>query len=149
MKIDLETMASTTLTIGLPTFNSESFLRERIRSIQSQTNSDFVVNVIDGGSTDRTLDLIDDWSLSDCRVHRDDRTVQGLYPAFNAILDRAETEFVCILPADDLMPANWVSEMVAVLQRYPNASAVACPLRLFDRSEMVFADGSIPRLHHH
>ncbi|MEM0926190.1 MAG: glycosyltransferase [Planctomycetota bacterium] len=124
-----------TVTIGLPTFNSEAFLETCLRSITRQSYSDFRVLVVDGGSTDSTLDRIKQWSARDERVRCWSEPVTGLYEAFNTILDETHSPYVCILPADDLLDDSYLQDMVSALQDHPGATAAVCPLRVFDERD--------------
>ena len=91
-------------------FNGEKYLEQTIRSIASQSYQNIEYIIIDGGSTDRTLDII--------RQHEDtiDRWIsesdRGLYDAMNKGIALATGEIIGILNSDDLYLENTVLEVV-------------------------------------
>lgn len=118
--------------IGIPTRNSIRYLEERIDSIEAQTYSDYEILVVDGGSTDGTLERVSAWRDTNPRVNLFPTPIDGLYEAFNLVLEQCESEYVCILPSDDLMAHDFLEVMVAALDHEEHASVAVCPLRVFD-----------------
>ncbi|MBB6235474.1 glycosyltransferase [Pedobacter sp. AK013] len=81
-------------------YNGETFLQECFNSVIAQTYTDIEYIVIDGGSTDRTLSIIqENRSAIDYFVSEKDN---GLYDAINKGIERATGEVIGILNADDL-----------------------------------------------
>ncbi|MEM6472392.1 MAG: glycosyltransferase family A protein [Planctomycetota bacterium] len=120
------------MTIGLPTFNSESYLDACVESIAAQTYDDFQVLVVDGGSTDSTPERLERWRARDERVDIHPRPVVGLYQAFNTILSASKTRYVCIHPADDIVSPEFLKQMSQTLDTHPGAAAAISRLRVFD-----------------
>ncbi len=81
-------------------YNGEAFLHECFNSVMAQTYADIEYIVIDGGSTDRTLSIIqENQSVIDYFISEKDK---GLYDAINKGIQRATGEVIGILNADDL-----------------------------------------------
>ncbi|MDQ0640883.1 glycosyltransferase involved in cell wall biosynthesis [Pedobacter sp. W3I1] len=81
-------------------YNGETFLQECFNSVMAQTYLDVEYLVIDGGSTDRTLNIIqENQSHIDYFVSEKDK---GLYDAINKGIQRATGEVIGILNADDV-----------------------------------------------
>ncbi|MBT2562826.1 glycosyltransferase [Pedobacter sp. ISL-68] len=81
-------------------YNGETFLQECFNSVIAQTYADIEYLVIDGGSTDRTLNIIqENQSHIGYFVSEKDK---GLYDAINKGIRRATGEVIGILNADDL-----------------------------------------------
>lgn len=94
------------VSVCLPTYNGETFIKEALDSVIGQTYRDFELLVVDDGSTDRTLDIVQ--SLSDPRIqlHRNP-TRLGIPANWNRCLELAAGEFVCVFHQDDVMlPEN-------------------------------------------
>ena len=56
------------LSIGLPVYNGEKFLQNRLDGILSQTFSDFELIISDNASTDSTADICKEYALKDNRI---------------------------------------------------------------------------------
>ncbi|WP_426328065.1 glycosyltransferase family 2 protein [Pedobacter sp. R-06] len=81
-------------------YNGEAFLQACFNSVMAQTYPDVEYLVIDGGSTDRTLNIIEEnQSYIDYFISEKDK---GLYDAINKGIQRATGEVIGILNADDL-----------------------------------------------
>jgi glycosyltransferase involved in cell wall biosynthesis len=84
-------------TIITPCLNREEFIAEAIESVLAQQYDDVEHWIIDGGSTDRTLDIVHKYSHLQVVSERD----RGVYDAFNKGLDRATGDAVIFLNSDD------------------------------------------------
>lgn len=87
------------VTIVIAVFNAEKFLQQCIDSVTNQTYINKQLIVIDGGSTDKTLEIIrTNHDVIDYSVSEKDR---GIYHAWNKGLDKAKGEWICFLGSDD------------------------------------------------
>ena len=59
----------TKVTVGIPTYNNEKFIRKAIDSVLSQTFSDFELIISDDASTDSTPTICDEYKHKDDRIH--------------------------------------------------------------------------------
>ena len=88
------------VTVSMPAFNSERYLKEAIQSILEQTYTNFELLILDDGSTDGTRKIIE--SFADPRIIPilfD--TNQGLISARNEITQRAKGKYIALMDADD------------------------------------------------
>jgi glycosyltransferase involved in cell wall biosynthesis len=84
--------------------NGEKFLRETIESVKNQSFKDYEYIIIDGGSTDKTLDIIKEYSEHiDFWISEKDR---GLYDAFNKGILMAKGKYIGIINSDDIYTIN-------------------------------------------
>jgi glycosyltransferase involved in cell wall biosynthesis len=91
------------ITTAIPTFNNEKFIEQTLKSIASQTVRPDRVLVLDDCSTDQTEKIAKDFKDIQCEVIRNPRNL-GLFGNFNRCLEfAAETEYLQILHADDLI----------------------------------------------
>lgn len=94
-------------------FNSAGTIRAALESVRAQTYRPIEYVVIDGGSTDGTLDAIDEFSASvDCLVSEPDG---GIYDAMNKGVARASGDVVYFLNADDRVADRAVIADVAAI----------------------------------
>lgn len=83
------------------TFNSRSYLEETIKSVLSQDYSDFEYIIVDGCSTDGTLEIIKEYTAADLRIRWVSEPDDGIADAFNKGLRMARGEIVGIINSDD------------------------------------------------
>lgn len=106
------------ITLITPTYNSAQTISDTMRSVDRQTYAGIEHIIVDGVSTDGTLEVVKDWEKGeekDCRVCR--KVIcgkdQGLYDAMNKGIREATGEVVGILNSDDFFTSPDVLEKVA------------------------------------
>lgn len=90
-----------TFSIITPTFNSRKFLEKTIQSVISQEGADFEYIIVDGGSTDGTLDLLKQYAVKDSRIRWFSEPDKGIADAFNKGIARATGDIIGIINSDD------------------------------------------------
>lgn len=106
------------VTVAVPCFNQGNFLDQALRSIFEQPVKAEVF-VLDGGSTDSTLDVIRQWQprLAGWRSHPD----AGQAAAINEGIALGRAPFVCWLNSDDWFLPKGLARLIAHLQNEPKA----------------------------
>jgi glycosyltransferase involved in cell wall biosynthesis len=92
------------VSIIIATLNAESTLDRCLRSLWSQDHPRREVIVMDGGSDDRTLDVLGE--NGDRIAHWESEPDRGTYHAWNKGLNVATGQWVCFLGADDYFPSS-------------------------------------------
>ena len=95
-------------------YNAEKFIKRCARSILSQTFSDFEWIVVDDGSTDRSLELLNALSSEDKRIIIISKNNGGVSSARNEGLRHATGKWVCFLDIDDMMPHDAIETMISI-----------------------------------
>ena len=122
------------LTIVIPYYKNLSYLHSAIQSVRAQTCDKWEVIVLDDCGGDDAHDLVAGFADSRIRYVRNEINL-GLARNWNKGLAFAETEFVAIFHADDMLLPNYVDEMLKLMDGYPDAAAGHC------RSEIINKDG--------
>lgn len=119
------------------TYNAARFLPDTISSIRAQSYPNIEWIVIDGGSTDATVDLLKaNEDITDYWLSEPDR---GIYSAWNKGLMQAKGEWFCFLGADDyLWDTHVLEQMSERLQKLPESVNVA-----YGEIRLVSADGKV------
>lgn len=121
--------SATSLTVILPTYNGARFLRPQVESILSQTRQDFELLVVDDGSADETVSIVDDYARRDRRVRRiPSRGNLGQRARLRQLVEAATTQYVAFADQDDL----WHPERNALLLDAIGGRALA-----FGRSQLM------------
>lgn len=107
------------ISVVVPAYNAECTILETIESILQQTFTDFELIVIDDGSTDRTVNLLE--TISDPRLKVFSYNNGGLPVARNRGIACSIGDYVAFIDADDLWTANKLELQLAALQSNPEA----------------------------
>ena len=108
------------VSIILPVYNAEKTILCTIKSICGQTFSDFELIVINDGSTDNTLQLLE--SLDDIRLKVFSYENQGLSTARNRGIIHASTQYIAFIDSDDLWTSDKLESQWEALKNSPEAS---------------------------
>jgi GT2 family glycosyltransferase len=114
-------MIKSLVTIAVPSFNQGRFLNDTLASIFQQ-DIPVEVFVMDGGSTDNSLEIIRKWEhrLAGWRSHADD----GQAAAINEGIALGRAPYVCWLNSDDWFLPNGLAKLVSILETQPQSPAV-------------------------
>jgi glycosyltransferase involved in cell wall biosynthesis len=108
-----------TISVVIPAYNAEGTILETVASVLQQTFSDFELIVIDDGSKDRTVELLQ--SIKDERLKVFSYENGGLPVARNRGLSRSTGECIAFVDADDLWAPDKLELQLAALQQHPEA----------------------------
>ena len=129
------------VTVGIPTYNRAASLRETIASVLTQSYPDFRVVVSDNASEDETPDVVA--SFADPRIDyvRSDRNI-GMIANFNRVIHLADTEFLVLLPDDDLLYPDYLRSVIEVFDHYPSVGVVHTAYDVIDGDLTVLSRGT-------
>lgn len=108
--------------VVMTTYNEEEFVEDSIAALQEQTISDFEIIIVDDGSEDRTVELIE--SITDDRIILLKRDHRGHYPALNTALKRTQGRFIAKVDPDDLSQEERLEKQRAFLKDNPAVGVV-------------------------
>jgi glycosyltransferase involved in cell wall biosynthesis len=106
-----------TVSVIVPVFNDEAFLRVALHSIAQQTFRNFEVIVCDDGSTDRSCEIARELSRDDRRFHLvANRDNVGMTRNWNRALEWASGRYVVKLDSDDALRAEALDVLVRAME---------------------------------
>lgn len=115
------------------TYNSEATLEDTIRSVTGQSYPDIEYIIVDGGSTDRTLSIVDAYKNRISRfVSEKDN---GLYDALNKGIAMASGELIGIIHSDDFYTDNTAIEKIVHTISETGADAAYADLYYVDKND--------------
>lgn len=126
------------VSIGLPVYNGEKYLRQAIDSILAQTYPDFELIVSDNASTDRTQDICQKYAAQDKRIQyfRNEKNI-GAAPNFNRSFKLSSGEYFKWMAHDDIIAPEFLSRCVEILDQHP--AVVLC----FPKSKIIDEQGKV------
>ncbi len=99
------------VSIIIPTYNVEDYLRECMESVTRQTLEDIEIICINDGSTDSSLDILKEYADKDSRIILVDKKNEGYGVGMNIGLDKATGEYIGIVEPDDFVPLNMYEDL--------------------------------------
>ncbi len=115
---------STQISVIMPVYNAEKFIREAIESILSQTFIDFEFIIINDGSTDGTLNKLEEYAQQDHRIQLVSRENKGLVATLNEGLALAKAPLVARMDADDISLPDRLEKQSTYLADHSNCVAL-------------------------
>ena len=121
------------VSIIVPVYNCEKYLRQCIDSLLNQSYRDLEIICVDDGSTDDSLNILHEYSDRDSRIIILNKINdgKGAAGARNLGLESATGEYVIFLDSDDFFEPDMIEKMVSAAEEN-NADIVLCRAERFD-----------------
>ena len=121
--------------IVIVNYNHERYLKQAIRSVLDQSCQDFELIIVDGASTDNSVEIIEKYAERLAWWVSEQDKVQS--EAFNKGFAKAKGEFLLWLNADDLMFPGALDAVSLYLRRHPDCMWLAGDTVYFDSTGMI------------
>lgn len=99
------------ISIIVPIFNAAFYLKDCLESIRVQTFQDFEVILVDDGSTDDTIQILEYYSAENHRFQVYHQEHRGVSSARNVGLKYATGEYLCFVDADDQIAPTYIDDL--------------------------------------
>ena len=113
------------VTIVVPVYNVEKYLRKCLNSIVNQTYENIEIICVDDGSPDNSINILNEFAQSDKRVKIIRQENQGLSGARNTGINNAIGKYIMFIDSDDWIELNMVELMVNKIEN-ENLDLVVC-----------------------
>jgi len=127
-------------------FNAEDHLLGALESLRRQEFQDFEVVVLEHGSTDKSLHVLETWRDSRLVLKTMESNI-GRTPALNDCLSRANGEFIAILDADDIAHPRRFAAEVQYLNSNPDVGLVGTWSNFIDDADIKVGSSHPPVSH--
>jgi glycosyltransferase involved in cell wall biosynthesis len=107
------------VTVLMPVFNSERYLREAIESILNQAYRNFEFLIINDGSTDGSVSIIKSYNDRRIRLIHNERNL-GLIHTLNRGIEQSRGHYIARMDADDISLPLRLLRQVAYMERHPD-----------------------------
>lgn len=122
------------VSIIMPTFNREKIIKKAIDSVLKQSYENWELIIVDDGSSDDTLNLLNQISNDKIRIFSHDNN-KGISFARNTALKNASGKYVMYLDSDNQWDSRYVETMVGAFNELPQADAIYSGQLLYKDSE--------------
>ena len=100
------------ISIIVPVYNSEKYIDRCLDSILNQTYKDLEIVLVNDGSNDQSLKILENYALRDTRIKVVNQENKGVAAARNTGLDNATGDYILYVDSDDWIENNMVERMV-------------------------------------
>jgi glycosyltransferase involved in cell wall biosynthesis len=121
-----------TLSVCMPVYNAERYIREAAESILHQTFTDFEFIIIDDGSTDDSREILEELARNDARIRLVSRPNTGYTKALNEALGLARGTYLARMDADDVSMPQRFEKQFAYLTAHPECVLVGSRILTID-----------------
>ncbi|MBC3539272.1 glycosyltransferase family 2 protein [Rufibacter sediminis] len=121
------------ITVLMPVYNSEKFLREAMDSILQQTFRDFEFLIIDDGSTDRSVEIIQSYTDPRISFYQNEQNL-GISPTLNKGIHLAKADLIARMDADDLCYPTRLQRQFEYMQAHPDCAMVSSLVRVISET---------------
>ncbi len=120
------------VSVVMPVYNAQRYLSEAVESILSQSLHDFEFIVLDDGSTDRSLSILNRYAATDSRIRLHARSHRGHIAAYDELLHMARGRYIARMDADDIAMPDRLCVEVEYLDAHPECVCVGGAYDLVD-----------------
>lgn len=113
------------LSIIVPVYNVENYLRQCLDSLLKQTLHDFEVICINDGSTDSSLDILKEYELRDKRIRVISKENEGYGKTMNRGFNEAKAQYIGIVESDDFVKPEMYEKLYETIKKQ-SADVVKC-----------------------
>lgn len=144
------------ISIIVPVYNTENYLEKCLYSLVNQTYKNIEIIIIDDGSPDNSMNIIQKFVLADNRVKVISQKNQGLSGARNTGMNNANGDYIMFIDSDDWIEIDTCEKAINASEKY-NADVVFWPYikefsdlqknnYLFDKTEIIWSEKNINQL---
>ena len=124
------------VSVLIPSYNHEKYVKEAIGSVLNQTFQDFELIITDDGSTDRTVDKIKEFDDERIQLYVFEEN-QGAPNAMNHCIKKAKGEYIAYVSSDDVWELDKLEKQVEFLDNNKDISVV------FSRASIIGEDSKV------
>lgn len=124
------------VSIVIPIYNAEKFLKKCVSSVLEQSYKDFELILIDDGSSDNSSVICSEFAECDSRVIFIHQNNSGVSSARNCGLEAAKGEFIAFVDSDDYVEKDWLKLQINAMTAN-NADVAVCGIKLGEKKKIV------------
>ena len=111
------------ISICIPLYNAEKFIKKTINSVLNQTKKDFELLIVNDCSTDSSLEIVNSFKDDRIRILQNDHNL-GMHKTMNRCIEEASGKYILILCNDDLITEDCLSQKFSIMEKYENVNLV-------------------------
>lgn len=122
------------ISVVIPVYNAAPFLREALDSLLAQTCGDFEAIAVNDGSTDNSLEILQEYAARDSRIRILDGPNGGYGKAMNRGMDAATGKYMAILEPDDYLPREAYAVLLPLAEMHQLDVVRGCHCQFYENN---------------
>lgn len=120
------------ITVFMAAYNAANFIEKSIESVLNQTFKDFELLIVNDGSTDNTVEIINHFQDERIRLISNENN-RGLTYTRNVALKEAKGKYIAVLDSDDIALPNRLEKQYKILQENPDLGLCGSSAAVMDK----------------
>ena len=133
------------LSVVMSVYNGEEFLHTAIESILNQTFRDFEFIILDDGSKDNSISIIQSYEDNRILLHKLDH--QGLPSALNYGISISKGQLICRMDSDDIALSTRFEKQIQLMSKQPEISLCGTSIEIIDEKNNYIGNRIMPSEH--
>ena len=129
------------ISVIVPVYNVEKYLKKCLDSILDQTFGNIEIICVNAGSTDNSRKILSEYAKKDCRIKITDKENGGLSSARNAGLKVAQGEYISFIDSDDWVDKTMLEKLYKSMTEL-NTDITICAVHQFDEKKQCIDDSN-------
>jgi len=126
------------ISVVMPVFNNEEYLKGSIESILKQTYDNYEFIIVNDGSTDSSETIIENYQKQDDRIILLTQDNQGITKSLNKGIKNSKGKYIARMDADDICDPKRFEFQLQFLEKYPNTDIVGSMVSLIsEKGEVI------------
>ena len=133
-------MKNTHFSIITASYNYEDFIKETIESVINQTCQNWEMIIVDDGSKDNSLEVINEYCKKDSRIklftHKNNQN-KGLIETVKLGISKAQNDWIVFLESDDTITPDYLEKKLQVIKENPEVKFIFNDVNLFGNIDRI------------
>ena len=126
------------ITVLMPVYNGEPYLKEAIESILNQTFQDFEFLIINDGSTDKSLEVIRSFNDARIKIIENPQNL-GLIATLNIGIKNSTGEYIARMDQDDIALPQRLEKQYKFMEEHPEIGVSGSSMQIIDEERIMKA----------
>lgn len=128
-------------TVVIPLYNKEKYIRRAVDSVLSQSYENFELIIINDGSTDKSLEQLN--NITDSRVRIINQINAGVSAARNKGIENAKYKWIAFLDADDIWATDHLEVLEHIVKKHPLSGLVSNRITIVNENSTNILDRNL------
>lgn len=128
------------VSVIMPCYNSEKYLRKAIQSVLDQTYRNFELIIIDDNSTDNTETIIKEYEQKDFRIryYKKDKSEKGISKTMNKGIELARGQYITRMDSDDIIIPEKIEQQIHFLDANKEYGICSVNIAMMDNLDNIY-----------